>query len=73
MKITLTFDGDVDENFEERAKMCIDAERMSLAINFYYEHTFRKYKHAELTEEQDKLLEEIKDSLREHFEEFLED
>lgn len=70
MKITITFDSEIDDNYEERAKRCLDAERMFSAIDNYYTAVFRKYKHRDLTKEQEELLEEIKESLVDHFKDF---
>ena len=49
----------------------IKARSMKLAIDTYYESVIRPYKYRDITSDQLVILEEIKGSLFEHFEEFI--
>lgn len=73
MKLTITIDSDKDEDFVERSKTLLDAHMMGIRINDFIGTLRYIYKHKELSEDQNKLLEEIKELYIDHFEEFLKD
>jgi hypothetical protein len=54
---------------KEFIRLMLSAERMKLAIDTWYDEVFRRhYKHAELSDEQQAMVDEIMKNLDEHFE-----
>lgn len=74
MKFTITIDSERELDYTLKCKNLMNAQHMHLAINTYNYEVFRsKYKHALLTQQQQELLEEIRENLHEHFKEFKDD
>jgi hypothetical protein len=72
-KIIIELDADDYEKRKE-AKLMLDAVSMKTAIESYYNDVLRVYyKHKDLTDDQYKLLEEIREGLHEHFFDFFDD